>query len=126
MLRSSSRLFSPLVLGLALGAVHCGDEDEFTRTCRALCQYLNCADGVDVERCTDEHRLRLDAALDISDACAERYRAMIECVVALEDCSGVANWESRRGLDLEHPCRQESEEFLDACPDLWFEKIAPR
>lgn len=118
---SSTKFVSLLVLGLALGAVHCDDEDEFTKTCRSLCQYLNCADGVDIESCTDEHRDRFDAALDVGDACAKRYQVMIECVVALEDCSGVANWESRRGLDLDYPCRGESEDFLEACPDLWFE-----
>lgn len=115
------RIFVPsLIIGLALGAVHCDDEDEFTKTCRSLCQYMNCADGVDVEDCTDEHRDRLDAALEVGDACGKRYQEMIECVVALEDCSGVANWESRRGLNLDYPCRGETESFLEVCPDLWF------
>lgn len=119
-MRLSSRYISSLVLGLALGATHCDDEDEFTKTCRTLCQGLNCADGVDVEACTDEHRDRLDAAIDISDACGKRYQEMIECVVALNGCSGVANWESGRGLELDYPCRTETEDFLKACPDLWF------
>lgn len=116
--RPCPRFVSLFVLSLTLGAIHCDDEDEFTKTCRSLCQYLNCADGVDVEDCTDEHRDRLDAALDIGDACGKRYQEMIECVVALKDCSGVANWESRLGLNLDYPCRGESEDFLEECPDL--------
>ena len=114
------RCLSPLLLGLALGSVYC-DDDYFTKLCRSLCQGHNCADGVDVEACTDEHVERKDEAAEVSVDCQDRYVTMIECA-AIRGCSELANWEELRGLDFDYPCRDETEKFLVVCPDLWFEK----
>ena len=109
-----------LLLGLGLGCAATVDA-EFRKVCLSLCQSLNCADGVDVTRCTHELVQRQREAARLSEDCDATYRLMIECAAELLGCSEVANWGALRGSsELEYPCRAETDDFLAACPDLWF------
>jgi hypothetical protein len=107
------------ILLIGLGAVRCAD-GEFAEACLGLCRSLNCGDGVDVGACKDDLVDRADAADGVGEACGNNYREMIVCAQAIDGCSGTANWEDGRGLDLDYDCKAETEAFLDACGELWF------
>jgi hypothetical protein len=103
--------------GLLLGMSSCGD-DALTAACRRTCQSLACGDG-DVTACRRQCVARMNDAEDIDDPCATSYRLLLEC---LDDvgCGDIGDWEALRGEDTEYACRLETDEFIAACPGLWF------
>lgn len=110
------RLFT-LVLGLAAGTANC-QADQLTTMCRSICQSSSCGDG-DVTSCKKACVARMDDAEQLGTACADTYRALLECLDG-ESCADLGDWEHLRGKTAEYACRPETDDFIAACPGLWF------
>lgn len=111
---TSFRLF---VLGVALGSASC-EEDGLTKMCRVICQDLACGGG-NVTPCKNDCIERMDAAEAHSIKCAEVYGSLLDCLDSI-GCVNILDWEELRGKDFEYDCREQTESFLDVCPELWF------
>ncbi len=107
-----------LVLGAALGHLHC-QENELETTCRSICQSLACGDGTSVTPCKRDCIRRADEAQMHGEPCLEAYRVLLECLAPL-GCVETLDWETLRGRDFEYDCRPETDIFNEACPGVWF------
>lgn len=118
-MRATVRNIHRFVLGACLGLGQCGS-GELAGMCGDICGGLGCGDGVSYAPCKRSCITRMDSAEGRSEDCAAAYSVLLECLVALDSCGDIGTRDSRKGGDLEYPCRADSELFLDACGELWF------
>lgn len=65
----------------------------------------------------------MDDAEKSGELCASTYRLLLECLDGVS-CADIGDWEHLRGKQAEYDCRPETEDFIAACPGLWFAPAA--